>query len=153
MDVIYVVSIIATVFNGLLTGASLDQSIKQLPSRHKMGLLTFTKYAQAADLGNGVLFYGILGIGAATTTILATILVFVTKDTSVHAMYLYIAALFSILHTFTTTQAAPVYHSQKKVDGNEQALEKIFNTFEKWQTLRSLFLVITFITSLLAVIR
>ena len=63
----------ATALTGVVTGASLDQSIKQLPARHKIGPIAFSAYARAADLGNGVLWYAIIGIGAALFTIIAAI--------------------------------------------------------------------------------
>ena len=36
--------------NGILAGASLDQSIKQLPSREKIGAVRYSEYSRAADL-------------------------------------------------------------------------------------------------------
>jgi NADP-dependent 3-hydroxy acid dehydrogenase YdfG len=46
--------IAATATSGLLAGASLDQSSKQLPARHRIGAIAFSRYSQAADLGNGI---------------------------------------------------------------------------------------------------
>ncbi len=152
MYIVFWISVLATFLNGLLTGASLDQSIKQLPARHKLGSVVFSKYARAADLGNGVLFYGTLGIGAALTTISAAILTVTTNNLLVNRSFIIVAAVFSVLHSLITTQAAPLYHSQRKVS-DEKTLTQIFNNFEKWQTLRSPFLLITFFSSLFAVIR
>ena len=61
----------ATALDGVLCGASLDQSIKQLPARHHMGAVAFSTYSRAADLGNGIVWYATLGIGAALVTIAA----------------------------------------------------------------------------------
>jgi hypothetical protein len=47
----------AVLANGVLVGASLDQSIKQLPARKKIGSVAYSNYSRAADLGNGVPFY------------------------------------------------------------------------------------------------
>jgi len=52
----------AVVANGLLVGASLDQSIKQLPARHRIGPVAFAAYSQAADLRNGIPWYATLGL-------------------------------------------------------------------------------------------
>ena len=65
----------ATALTGILTGASLDQSIKQLPARHKIGAVAFSAYARAADLGNGILWYAALGLGAALLTLVASALI------------------------------------------------------------------------------
>ena len=55
----------AAAATGLLAGASLDQSIKQLPARRRIGIEAYSAYSQASDLGNGIFFYGVLGVGAA----------------------------------------------------------------------------------------
>jgi len=47
-----------------IAGASLDQSIKQLPARHCLNV-AYSAYSQASDLGNGIVFYAVLGVGAA----------------------------------------------------------------------------------------
>ena len=59
----------ATAADGLLAGASLDQSLKQLPARRRIGVVPYSSYSRASDLGNGIAFYGILGVGAAALTI------------------------------------------------------------------------------------
>ena len=63
----------ATATDGLLAGASMDQSIKQLPARHKIGPVAYSEYSRASDLGHGILWYGILGVGAAVLTIAAAV--------------------------------------------------------------------------------
>jgi hypothetical protein len=45
-------------------GASLGQSFKQLPARHRMGMIDFSNYAKAADLRQGVIWYAVIGIGS-----------------------------------------------------------------------------------------
>jgi hypothetical protein len=89
---------IATALVGILTGASLDQSIKQLPARHQMGMIVFSKYSQAADLGNGIFWYGIFGVGAALFTIAAAIVAYVNGLNASITTPLYIAAGLAILH-------------------------------------------------------
>ena len=69
-----VVLVAAVVADGLLVGASLDQSIKQLPARHRIGVEAFSAYSQAADLRNGVAWYATLGLGAAALTLAAAAL-------------------------------------------------------------------------------
>jgi hypothetical protein len=71
LDITFVLILAATAADSLLAGASLDQSIKQLPARHKIGLVAYSEYSRASDLGPGILWYGILGVGAALLTIAA----------------------------------------------------------------------------------
>ena len=134
----------ATAADGLLAGASLDQSIKQLPARRKIGLVAYSEYSRAADLGPGILWYGVLGIGAALLTIAAAVAAFFVGMTPAIAAPLYVAAALAVLHSFATTQAAPTNFSQRRVAGDEDALARVFDRFERWQTLRAVLQVLNF---------
>src|SRR5690348_2238366 len=100
-------TILATAANGLVAGASLDQSIKQLPARQRIGVVAYSAYAKAADLGNGILWYASLGLGSVLLTIGAAIAALSQKVDSEVTLPIYMAVAFSILHTLVTTQAAP----------------------------------------------
>jgi hypothetical protein len=70
--VVFVLVLAATAATGLLAGASLDQSIKQLPTR-KIGVVAYSQYNWASDLRQGILFYGLLGVSAALLNIAAAL--------------------------------------------------------------------------------
>jgi len=55
------VVVAALLFDGILAGLSLDKVIVQLPARHRMGVVGYAGYARAADLGNGMVFYAVVG--------------------------------------------------------------------------------------------
>jgi hypothetical protein len=127
----------ATAADGLLAGASLDQSIKQLPARHRIGIRTYSRYSRAADLGNGIALYSILGIGAAALTIAAAVTTQRTEASAVQTRPLNLAAGLAILHTLVTTQAASTNFRQPAIDLNDtEALTHLFDRFERWQTVR-----------------
>jgi hypothetical protein len=140
----FVLIVAATAADGLLAGASLDQSIKQLPARHKIGLVAYSEYSRASDLGPGILWYAILGVGAAVLTIAAAVVAFLEGVPSATATPLYVAAGLAVLHSLVTTQAAPTNFSQRRVAKDEAALERVFDRFERWQTLRVVLQVLTF---------
>lgn len=142
----------ATAFNGILAGASLDQSIKQLPARHRIGAVAYSLYSRASDLGNGLVWYSSLSIGAVLLTIAAAIAAFFQKIGFTDALPLYLVALFSILHSLVTTQAAPLMFSQRRYENDEGTLTEVFNRFERWQTLRVILQVLTFGASLWAIV-
>lgn len=142
----------ATATGGILAGASLDQSIKQLPARRRIGTLAFAAYSQASDLGPGIIWYASIGIGAAALTIAAALAAFFQGAAPTHATPIFIAAALAILHTFTTTQAAPINFRQRKVGNDEAALTVIFNRFERWQTARVILQTLTFAAALWALI-
>lgn len=137
--------IIAIALTGLLCGASLDQSIKQLPARHIIGVQAFSAYAKAADLKNGVFWYAVLGIGAALASIITATLVWKYHSNGSYSLPLYLGGIFAICHTICTIQAAPIYHAQKKIK-TEYELKKMFNKFERIQTFRSIFIVLNLLS-------
>lgn len=144
MDTLVKISFLASViFTGILCGASLDQSFKQLPARHRIGMSAFSAYAKAADLKNGVVWYAIIGIGTALTTIITAILAW-QYNTATHFNYpVYLAAVFAIAHSVCTSQAAPTYFRQKQIS-DEKLLAQLFRKFEIIQTIRSVFIVLNF---------
>src|SRR5918999_640080 len=115
----------------------MDQSKKQSPPRHKIGLIAYSEYSRASDLGPGILWYAILGVGAAVLTIAAAVAAFIEGVPSASATPLYVAALMAVLHSLVTTQAAPTNFSQRRVAKDEVALARVFDRFERWQTLRA----------------
>jgi hypothetical protein len=140
----FVLIVAATAADGLLAGASLDQSIKQLPARHKIGLVAYSAYSRASDLGPGILWYAILGVGAAVLTIAAAVAALVQGVPSASAIPLYVAGALAVLHSLATTQAAPTNFSQRRVAKDEAALGQVFNRFERWRTLRAMVQVLNF---------
>jgi hypothetical protein len=143
MDILLKISLLsATTFTGILCGASLDQSFKQLPARHKIGMISFSAYAKSADLKNGVLWYGIIGIGSTLANIVNAIVVWRYGMTSL-SFPVYAAAVFAICHSICTSMAAPTYFKQKNIT-DEKSLTRLFNKFEIIQTIRSVFIVLNF---------
>jgi hypothetical protein len=109
-----------------------------------MGVKAFSGYAKAADLKNGVLWYAILGVGAALASIFAAILAWKYHIPERYALPLYLGGVFAISHSICTMLAAPIYHKQKTTN-DEDALKKLFNKFERIQTLRSIFIILNFL--------
>ena len=128
--------VLAVGANGLLTGASLDQSIKQLPARKRIGVTAFSQYSQAADLANGVAWYAILGIGTALLTLAAAIVALAGHPPPVALAALIAMIATTIGHMAATAGAAPTNWRQRKVGTDEAALAAVFDSFVRWQTLR-----------------
>src|SRR5919199_1613282 len=147
-DISSTLIILAIAFNGILAGASLDQSIKQLPSRHKIGPKAFSAYSRAADLGNGIIWYATIGIGSTALTIAVAINILFQEIGYSNYYYtaipIYAAAILSVAHSATTVKAAPTNFFQRKVFDDEQALIRLFNHFERLQLIRAVLQVTTF---------
>ena len=141
-----IITTAATFASGVLAGASLDQSIKQLPARHKLGAAAFRDYVRAADLGPGVAWYAALGVGAAALTVAASLAaIFGMRAPGIHLLVPAIAAgALAILHTFTTTRAAPIYMGLRTDAGSVDVLETAFTRFARWQAARATLQILTF---------
>jgi hypothetical protein len=123
--------------NGLLVGASLDQVIKQLPARHRIGVLAFSDYSKAGDLGRGVPWYATLGIGAALLTVVAALVGLADQPDAQMSAALWLALALTVAHSFTTLRAAPLNFSQRAAAGDATRLAAIFDRFERWSTARA----------------
>ena len=138
IDITFILILAAAVVTGLLAGVSLAKSIVQLPARHRMGIVGFAAFSRAADLGNGLIVYPILGISAALSTFL--------QDTSLaHALPLYISALLALLHSVTTARAAPNMLSLRQPTSDEVKLTETLNRFARWHNLRAILQLLNFI--------
>ena len=151
-DITLLLTIAATALNGITAGASLDQTIKQLPARYRIGSIAYSTYSKAADLGNGIPWYVSIGIGAVLLTIGAALAALAQQVDSKSALPLYVAVGLSILHTLVTTQAAPTMFSQRQHEGDEAALSLVFNRFARLNAIRALFQVLTFAALLWALV-
>lgn len=143
VDVTLALLIASLTANGLLTGATLDQAIKQLPARKKIGAVAYSDYSRAADLGNGLIWYPVLGVGTAVLSV-------VTGGVGLahHAAGAEMAALIaliagSVAHMGSTALAAPTNISQRRAAGDAEALSRIFDRFAKLNAIRAALLTAT----------
>jgi|SRR5262245_3605885 len=122
---------------GLLAGASLDQSIKQLPARHRIGIEAYSVYSQASDLGRGILFYGVLGVSAALLAVAAAIAAHAEVLPGAARVPADLGAALAVLHSLATTRAAPTNFSQRQVQGDPVALTRVFDRFARLHAVRA----------------
>jgi hypothetical protein len=146
MDTTLWLLVAALIANGLLVGASLDQSIKQLPTRRRIGVVAFSDYSKAGDLGRGIVWYAALGIGAALLTVSAAVLGLTGQPDGPTAAALWWALLLTIAHSAATARAAPTNFSQRAAAGDPARLEAIFDRFARWQTTRAILQVLTLLS-------
>jgi hypothetical protein len=143
---------LATAVDGLLAGASLDQSIKQLPARHRIGVIAFSAYSRASDQPNGIAWYATLGVGGAVLTLAAAVsaAIVLVDAPEPQRQPLLLAGVLSIAHTLATARAAPINFSQRAAGDDLGELRRIFDRFERWQTVRATVQLATFLAMLRA---
>jgi hypothetical protein len=117
-----------------------------------MGMVAFSVYSRAADLGAGIVWYAAIGVGAAALTIAAAVVVFLRAVPTAQAWPIYVAAGLALVHSLATSRAAPINFRQRAVANDEEQLGAIFARFERWQTVRVVFQVLTFAAILVGVI-
>lgn len=144
MNLVISLIALATAVNGLLAGLNVDTALVKLPARRCIGAVAYAAFARGNDLGNGLIVYPLLGIGAALLTVLATALAFVERSPKEVLFLLSLASLLSILHTFATTRAAPMMLSLKETPDDEALLTAKLDRFACWHTVRATFQVVAF---------
>ncbi len=152
IDFTFILILAATILTGLLAGASFDKAIVQLPARHRMGVIGFAAFSKANDLGNGLIFYPVLGNTAALLTFIASLVAFSRSTPLAHTWPLYISALLAILHSITTTRAAPNMLKLRQPISDEAILAETFNRFARWHNLRAILQVLNFIMLICATV-
>lgn len=105
---------------------------------------TLSAYSRAADLGNGIVWYASIAVGAAVLTIAAAVAACLRGTPAAAAFPLALAAILAVLHSLVTTQAVPTNFSQRRVSNDESALAHIFARFARWQVLRVVLQVLNF---------
>ena len=142
----------ASAINGWLSGLNMDTALVKLPARRRIGAVAYATFARGNDLGNGLVVYPLLGIGAALLTVLATAVAYIERSPMEVLLLLSIASLLSLLHTFATTRAAPVMLSIKDAPDDQATLTAKLDRFARWHAVRATFQVLAFFVLLWALV-
>ena len=139
MNLVVLMIAIASAINGLLAGLNMDTALVKLPARRRIGASSYATFARGNDLGNGLVVYPLLGIGAALLTVFATAVAYIERSTMEVLLPLTLASLLSVLHSFATTRAAPVMLSLKDASNDEATLSAKLDRFARWHAVRATF--------------
>lgn len=142
-----------TVLSGIAAGTGLDVSIRQLPARHRIGVLAYSAYSRATDLGTAVVWYPSIGIGSVLLALATALVAFSQRVALPHAIPIYVTASLWVVHMLITLiWAVPTLPRQRHVVDDEKQLADIFNRFEQVQTVRVVNGVLIFGTALWALV-
>jgi hypothetical protein len=133
-----------TIIDGLLAGASMDQSLEQLPSRRRIGARAYSAYGHASHAANGRFWLIPLAIGGAVLTIAVAIWAMRLDLTMARALPLYVGAGFAIAHSLSTVKAAGINVTQWRSGVDDAALERILDRYARWQGIRAALQLVTF---------
>src|SRR5262249_44797951 len=143
---------LATAVNGLLAGLNVDTALVKLPARRRIGAVAYATFARGNDLGNGLVVYPLLGIGAALLAILATTFAYLALAPMKVLLPLSMALVLSLLHSFATTRAAPIMLSLKNTPDDEALLAAKLDHFARWHMVRATLQVVAFFVLLWALV-
>lgn len=149
-NVVAGLTLAALVSDGLLAGLSLDKVIVQLPARRQMGAVAYAAYARSADLGNGLAYYAVVGVGAATLTIAAFAAAAALGSSAAVTGLLAAAAALSVLHSIATGRAAPTMFRIGRAEDTQAALAPLLTRFARWSAARAVLQAATLITVAIA---
>src|SRR5215216_6405676 len=100
--------ILGAVAHLLLGGIDLVRLAVQFPAvGRRLDPVAFARWSRAADLGNGLFLYALLGIGGPLATWAAFLVAELTYAPGRVTLLLIVASVLAVLHVLTTTQAAP----------------------------------------------
>ena len=152
MSALSLLIVLAIIFNGMLSGASLEASLVKLLARKRTGARAYAIFARGADLGNGLWVYPIWAVMSALLVFAATVLSFVRGSGSALSFVLLAASAASILHFVATSQAAPVMLSIRNAPDDESVLGAKLDAFARWHAVRAVFQVLAFLVLLWALV-
>jgi hypothetical protein len=130
--------------NGLLAGASLDQSIEQLPARHRIGVQAYLAYSRRSHMANGRFWLIPLGIIGPVLSLAAAIWGFARNLPAQQSLPVFFAAGLAVASILSTLRAGsinwaltPWQPAPQKVADDVPALTRILQRFERWQAVRA----------------
>jgi hypothetical protein len=146
----FVLLAIAVLVDGLLAGASVDQSVEQLPARHRIGARAYSAYSRASHASNGRFWLVPLGVGGAALTVAVAIWALALDLPGDRSVPVFLAGGLALAHTLSTLKAVPVNLSQWKGNLDDEALSAVLSRFARWQALRASLQLLTFVVAVWA---
>jgi hypothetical protein len=141
---------IASTIDGLLAGASVDQSVEQLPARHRIGVRAYHAYTQASHMANGRFWLIPLGIAGPILRLAAALAAQNLGLARAATLPVYVAAALGVAHLLATAKAgrinwqlAPWQPPERQIK-DEATLAAVFRRFERWQAVRAALQFLTF---------
>lgn len=147
MDLTTGLLLAAVVSNAVAAGATLDQTFKQLPARHRIGAAACQAYARAADLGNGLIWYPIMGISTTLIATAAIITGLLSHPGAATTMALTLMAIGTAGFTAATAKAAPTMLTLRYGDIPESVARQTLDRFTRFNGMRAAAITLTAATA------
>jgi hypothetical protein len=117
---------------------SLNRTLVEMPAWKHLGVQAWAAFSRLADLGNGTIFYPLAGIGGLLLVLAAALVLRLgPRRPWWVAVPVYGAALMVICVILTTSQAAPIMQSLRRIGDDPRALQQAFDGFYRWDAIRA----------------
>jgi hypothetical protein len=141
--------VVATASSGLLAGGNFVRMFVEMPAWRRTGVVAWAAFSRHADLGNGLVVYPALAIGAALATIAAAVAL--RRDRAV-ALPLNLAVVLVVAGLVLTRFAAPQMLSLRTLGDDPIALQSAFDAFDAWGSFRGVVQILAFGADLWALV-
>jgi len=152
MNMLFWLVVTGVVVHGLVAGISFDVATVKLPTRKRIGVIAYARFARGNDMGNGIVVYPTIAILALLLVVAATLTAYVTRAQDTVKLPLVAACGGTMAHVLCTAKAAPNMLSLRNASDDEPFLARKLDAFATWHAYRALFQFLTFVTLVWALV-
>ena len=142
----------AVVVHGLVAGISFDVAAVKLPTRKRIGVIAYARFARGNDMGNGIVVYPTIAILALLLVAVTTVTAYVMHVGEAVVLPIDAACGGTIAHFVCTAKAAPNILSLRNAANDEAFLARKLDAFAMWHAYRALFQFLTFVALVWALV-
>jgi hypothetical protein len=152
MSLIFWLMVIAVVVHGVIAGISFDVATVKLPTRKRIGVIAYARFARGNDMGNGIIVYPTIAVLALIFIASTTLVAYFSHAPQTVMVPLLVACGGTIAHSVCTAKAAPNMLSLRHAPDDEVFLAEKLNAFAKWHAYRATFQSLTFVALVWALV-
>jgi hypothetical protein len=152
MNTLFWFVVAAVVVHGIVAGVSFDVATVKLPTRRRIGVLAYARFARGNDMGNGIIVYPTVAILALLLVAAATFAAYALQVPSTIMLPLLTACGGTLAHFFCTAKAAPNILSLRNASDDEGFLTRKLDAFATWHMYRAVFQFLTFVALVWALV-
>ena len=152
MNMLFWLVVTAVVLHGLVAGISFDVATVKLPTRKRIGVIAYARFARGNDMGNGIVVYPTVAILALLLVAAATLTAYFTHIQETAMLPLFAACVGTIANFLCTAKAAPNMLSLRNAADDEPFLASKLDAFATWHGYRALFQFLTFVALVWALV-
>jgi len=152
MNTLFWLVVAAVVVHGILAGVSFDVATVKLPTRRRIGVVAYARFARGNDMGNGIIVYPMVAILALMLVAAATFVAYMLKVPDTIMLPLVAACGGTATHFLCTAKAAPNMLSLRNASDDEVFLTRKLDRFATWHAYRTVFQFLTFVALVWALV-